>query len=68
MLFNDFTSIGIVCADGAVIWTLWTGIAAQREAERAVGVRVDEKIFLFKSEPEIRIVVVDGRTAVGLVR
>ena len=52
---------------GAVVRALRSGVAAGRETGRQVGAGIPEEVLLFEAEPEVLVVVFDGRATVGLV-
>ncbi len=68
MLFDDFAADCFAVSDRAVVRALRSGEAFCGESEGTVGFRVPQGVFLFETEPEILVVVVDGRTPVGSVR
>ena len=68
MLFDDLATDGVGRANRAVVLTLRSGVATGGEADRGVLFVVPEAVFLLEAEPEVRILVVDRRAAVGLVR
>ena len=68
VLFDDLSTDGVRSANRAVVLALGSGVAADREADRAFVFVVPDAVFLLEAEPEVRVLVVDRRATVGLVR
>ncbi len=68
VFFDDFTSDSTTATDAAVVRALRAGITFGGEAQRLVRFRIPQRVFLFETEPEIVVVVVDRAAAVGAVR
>ena len=67
MLFYTVAAKSISSAYGAVIRALSCWESTVWEAGRQVSVWIPQEIFLFKAEPKIIVVVVDGGASVGNV-
>ena len=65
MLFNHVAAKRIACTHGAIVLTLWIWVAIGWETKGLVGIRIVEEVFLLEAEPEIVVVVINQRTAVG---
>ena len=59
MFFDKGSPVGILSTDRAVVESLGTWIAANRETKWKVSVSIHDEVFLFKAEPEIFVVVVN---------
>ena len=68
MFVDDLSADCVGSTDGSIEWALRPGETVLREAEREIGVRVPQDIFLLEAEPEIIIVVVNGGATVGFMR
>jgi len=64
MILNDFATIGIHSAYGAIIRTLRAWKTTLRKAWRQVGGWVPKKIFLLKTKPEIIVIIFDSGTPI----
>ena len=65
VLVDQFAAIGILRTDGGVIGALRGGKTLFGETQWAPRIWVDNGVFLLKAEPEIVVVVVNGRPAVA---
>ena len=65
VLVDQFAAIGILRTDGGVIGALRGGKTLFGKTQRAPRIWVDNGVFLLKAEPEIVVVVVNGRPAVA---
>ena len=68
VLFNKRTAVGVLPAYRTVVEPLWAGITANGETEWQLRVNVHDEVFLLVAEPEIVVIIVDGRTTVAGVR
>ncbi len=67
MLFHTIASMAIRRTDRTIIGTLWSRKSASGEAWWVIVFGAPEKIFLFESEPEICVVVINRCSAVRFV-
>ena len=65
MLFDAVTAVGVTGTDGTVVGTLWRWEAAGRKARRQLCIDIPQEIFLLETKPEIVVVIIDGRAAIG---
>ena len=68
MVLNNLAAMGVKGTHRAIVRPLWPGVAVGREARGCIGLHIPQEVFLLKSKPEIIIIVVDGRTSIGLMR
>ena len=65
MLFDAVTAVGVTGTDGTVVGALWRWETARRKAGRQLCIDIPQEVLLLETKPEIVVVIIDGRAAIG---
>ena len=68
MFIDTVSAVGIRCTDGTVVWPLRSRITPEWKPWWVIVSCTPQEILLFKTEPEVFIIILNGCPAILLVR